>query len=237
MSTKNHEILWIIAARSGSKSIPNKNIKKLGDLPLLAHRIKSALSISPREAVWISTDSREYAKIAEEYGAKVPFLRPKVLAQDDSSSVDVVLHAMHHSMKNGYVFQYIGLLEPTSPFVTAMQLKEGLNTLAKDDCAHSIVSVRESRPNTIFIQREDNYLRQLHKNLKGRSKINRQEFKKEVTPSGGFYISKWDKFLENKTFYPEYNLAFFMDNLSGIEIDEPIDWHFAEFLLKNVIGK
>ena len=83
------KILWILAARSGSKTIPGKNIKLLGGIPLLAYRIKSALLSKYSQDIWISTDSEEYAKIAEEYGAKKMFIRPDILADDQASSSDV----------------------------------------------------------------------------------------------------------------------------------------------------
>ena len=59
----------------------------------------------------------------------------------------------------------------------------------------------------------------------------RQEFEKEITPSGGFYISKWSAFIENKTFYTSKTLSFEVDEVSGLEIDEPLDWEFAEFIV------
>jgi CMP-N,N'-diacetyllegionaminic acid synthase len=229
---RHKKILWLVTARSGSKSIPNKNIKLLGGHPLLSYRIKSALLTRFFNDVWVSTDSEIYAKISVEYGGIIPFLRPPILSNDDSSSIDVVLHAMNFASKNNFEYDYIGLLEPTSPFITCFQLEEALSILEANDTESAIVATRESRPNRIFIQKESKYLDEVSNNIKSITKLGRQEFKKEITPSGGFYISKWDEFLKNKSFYTEKTLSYLVDDISGLEIDNPIDWTFAEFIIE-----
>ena len=91
----------------------------------------------------------------------------------------------------------------------------------------------ESRPHSFFVQDEDKYLNQFYNNLKeNKRKLGRQQFKKEITPSGGFYICEWDEFKQTKSFYNKNTLSFELDEISGLEIDEPIDWEFAEFLIK-----
>lgn len=222
-------ILWLVAARSGSKSIENKNIRLLNGKPLLAYRIITALKTDFSNEVWISTDSREYAEIAEKYGAKTPFIRPMELAEDSSNSADVVLHAMHFAKENLCEFDFIGLLEPTSPFITQIQLNEAINLLLKTAEADAVVAVKESRPNTIFIQEDAIYLEELAKKIMNMDKLGRQNFKKQITPSGGFYIARWDSFLKNKSFYTAKTLGFLVDDFSALEIDEPIDFLFAEF--------
>lgn len=233
----NKKILWLIVARSGSKSISNKNIVLLGGHPLLSYRIHAAKNTKRHNEIWISTDSVEYADIAIKYGAKAPFLRPKKLSDDFSNSLDVVQHAMEFAQKNHLTFDFIGLLEPTSPFITSVQLDEAIQNLINEPDAESIVAVRESRPNTIFIQEETKYLVQIAKEIENIKLVGRQNFSKQITPSGGFYISRWDCFLEQKTFYTSKTLGFLVDNIAGIEIDEPIDFSFANFLIEtNIIN-
>ncbi len=231
------KILWLITARSGSKSIPDKNIKLLGGEPLLNYRIKTALSLGINSEVWISTDSEVYAKIAEKTGAKVPFIRPKNLAEDSTSSTDVVLHAMEYANNNGFSFNYIGLLEPTSPFIRRDYLINALEQLDRTLEATSIVAVKVQRPNTVFVQDDDKYLSEIANNLSKLKYLGRQEFRKQITPSGGFYISKWLDFMNNKSFYTSKTLSFMVDEISGLEIDEKIDWDFAEFLIEKKIVK
>jgi len=228
----NEHILWLITARSGSKGISNKNIRKLNNIPLIAYRIKTALMLSSSENVWISTDSIDYAKIASEYGATVPFIRPVELASDNASSMDVVLHAMKFSENLGKKYDFIGLLEPTSPFVYFEDLKSAVNKLSNNEKADAIVAVKESRPNTIFIQEESEFLDEIYIKMKNTGSFARHNFKKEITPSGGFYISKWGAFLENKTFYTPKTLPYLLPDESTLEIDEVIDFDWAEFLTK-----
>jgi len=229
------DILWLITARSGSTGIPNKNIKGLGGFPLLAYKIKTALSVSPSDNVWVSTDSAEYARIAEKHGAQVPFIRPPELATNSASSIDVVLHAMDIANRKEKKYNFIGLLEPTSPFVYVDDIQNALGKLKKNVEANAIVAVKESRPNTFFIQQEKEYLDIISKRLKEKEKLGRQAFNKEITPSGGFYISRWGNFLKEKTFYTDKTLAYLLPNECELEIDEPMDWLWAEFLIKEQI--
>lgn len=229
------KILWLITARSGSKSIPDKNIKLLGDHPLISYRIKSAIKTQTLGDVWVSTDSEKYAEISKQYGAEVPFIRPSDLATDEASSIDVVVHAMNHASELNKKYDYIGLLEPTSPFIQSSDLDNALDLLINNKFASAIVATKESRPNRIFIQKEDEYLSELADNLTFFKKLGRQSFNKEITPSGGFYISKWKDFLECKSFYTKKTLSYLVDDIAGLEIDEPLDWQFAEFIIKNYV--
>ena len=127
---------------------------------------------------------------------------------------------------------HIGL--PMSCFIQ----NKGIETLIVDKNveASGVVSVKESRPHKIFIQKEDKYLDVLAENFNGLKDLTRQAFKKEITPSGGFYISRWESFLKYKTFYTSKTLSFEVDDVSGLEIDEQIDWDFAEFIINNRIN-
>lgn len=224
--------LWLIAARSGSKGIKNKNIKLLAGTPLLAYRINAALKLSNPEDVWVSTDSNEYAKIAERYGASVPFLRPPFLATDTAKSEGVVLHAIEWAESAGKKYDAVGLLEPTSPFIRSSSLAAAADRLFMEEDAENIVAVRTVRPSTFYVQEEAKYLVVIAKNIAAKGVLRRQDEKIEITPSGGFYISKWDAFKRNNTFYTSKTLSYRVSAFEGLEIDEPIDWDFAEFLME-----
>jgi CMP-N-acetylneuraminic acid synthetase len=228
-------ILWLIVARSGSKSIPDKNIKLLGGIPLLAYRIKTVLTFAKREDVWISTDSEHYAKIAESFGATVPFIRPKELSSDSVKSAEVVLHAMEWAESSDKRYDAVGLLEPTSPFLKPVQLIDAVNILFKEKEAENIVAVREVKPSSFYVQKEDKYLSVIADNIKAKGILRRQELEREITPSGGFYISKWETFKRNKTFYTEKTLAYLLPDINGLEIDEYIDLLWAEFLIEKKV--
>lgn len=234
----NNSVLWIISARSGSKSIKDKNIKLLGNLPLIAYKIKTALSVSKNEDVLVSTDSEQYATISKKYGASVPFLRPTYLASDMASSVDVVKHAMNFVINNKKKYKFVALLEPTSPFVYYNYLNQAVKVLSKNINAESIVATCESRPGSFFLQNDSDYLSEVGSRIQEIQNYGRQNFKKQITPSGGFYISKWDSFLKNNGFYSKKTLSFNLPVECELEIDEPIDWLWAEFLLnKNLVDE
>ena len=227
------KVLWVIAARAGSKGIPDKNIKPLCGIPLLAYRIRSALKIAHREDVIISTDSKKYARIAADYGVTVPFIRPSELSTDTAASADVIWHAMQWAESSGRRYDAVGLLEPTSPFLYANRLFEAVKRLFKNDEAENIVAVRKVSPSTFYIQKESEYLDVISRRIAREGFLRRQDERSEVTPSGGFYIAKWSSFKSNKSFYTDKTLSFLVSDIEGLEIDEPLDWEFAEFIVEN----
>lgn len=229
------DVLFIITARSGSKGIPNKNIKKLFGIPLLAIRGMSALSLTHKDNVWLSTDSKAYAQIGEEYGITVPFLRPDYLAGDTVPSSDVILHTMAHAVALGRQYKFIALLEPTSPFVYNEYLKKAIDALRNNMDASAIVATKKVESSSVFVQPKSKYLDVLAKNLNALKGIRRQDAQEEITPSGGFYISKWDTFLTHKTFYTDKTLSFMLPDECSLEIDSPIQFKWAEFLVQEKI--
>ena len=228
------DILWLVAARAGSKGIPNKNIRKLGSYPLLAYRIKAAQHASVCGKIWCS-DSQQYALIAKEYGAEVPFIRPAHLAGDNASSVDVALHAMEIAENQGLKFKYIGLLEPTSPFVHASNLLQAVETLEMHPEDDGIIAVKEVMPHRSLMQDDGPYLSDISRNIREMALVGRQHFPRQITPSGGFYIVRWDRFLLNKSFYSEKTRGYLLEPSQGLEIDEISDWILAEYYLEKKI--
>lgn len=225
-------VLWVIAARSDSKGIPDKNIRPLGGIPLLAYRIRSALKIAHRDDVIISTDSKKYAKIASDYGVTVPFIRPPELSTDTAASADVIWHAMQWAESSERGYEAVGLLEPTSPFICGTRLFEAVTRLFKKKEAENIVAVRKVSPSTFYIQQESEYLDVISRRIAHEGLLRRQDERNEMTPSGGFYIAKWSSFKTHRSFYTDKTLSFLVSDIEGLEIDEPLDWDWAEFLLE-----
>ena len=110
---KDKSFIAIIPARSGSKGLPNKNVKELNSKPLIAWSIETALSCKYIDEVMVSTDSELYAKIAKDYGANVPFIRPAEIATDTASRREVIEHVIKYYQQDSKEFDYIILLEPT----------------------------------------------------------------------------------------------------------------------------
>ena len=119
-------VIAIIPARSGSKGLKNKNILILKGKPLIYYPIKAAKKSNLVDDVVVSTDSKKYKKIAEKYGAKCPFLRPKKISSDNSSSFDVVDHVIRFFKNRNIFYDYLVLLEPTSPKTTYIDLNNAL---------------------------------------------------------------------------------------------------------------
>lgn len=231
MIDTNPSVLWLILARSGSKGVPNKNIRPLGGVPLLAWRIHNALPL--KGEVWLSTDSDRYAAIGKKYGAQVPFLRPAELSGDTATSVDACLHAMHYAESIGKKFDMLCLLQPTSPFVRTESLQKALLALKQNPEADSAVAVKKVHPSSFFIQEKTQYLDMLARRFAQAENTRRQDIPAEITPCGGFFFIYWNNFLENLKFYTEKTIPIVLDENETLDIDSELDFKFAEYLLQS----
>jgi len=137
---KDTKAIAIIPARGESKRIPRKNIKLFHGKPLIAYSIETALKSQLFEKVVVSTDDEEIANIAKEYGAEVPFLRPKELADDFTSSGDAVKHTLKQLQEQGEAYNFLCTIYATAPLLQVEYLKEGLEKLQQSD-AHMVFSV------------------------------------------------------------------------------------------------
>ena len=142
MDFKNKKILAIIPARSGSKSIKDKNITLYKGKPLIYHSIKTALKSKLIDKIIVSTDSKKYKKIIEKYGIKVPFLRPKNISGDFSLDIDVFKHALSWLDKNdSYVPDLVVHLRPTCPIRRIKTLKKAIKIISKSKKVDSVRSI------------------------------------------------------------------------------------------------
>ena len=144
-TTNKLNVLAIIPARSGSKGLLNKNIRLLGDHPLIAYSIAAALLSDKIDRVIVSTDSEEYAEIAKKYGAEVPFIRPVNLAQDSSTDAGFFMHAFEWLAKNeGYIPDLVVHLRPSTPLRKTSMIDAGVTSLEQDLYATSLRSARKN---------------------------------------------------------------------------------------------
>ena len=142
---KKTNILAVIPARSGSKEIPNKNIKKIRGVPLLAYSIKYALKSKIIDKVIVSTDSKKYLNIAKKYKAEVPYLRKKILSKDDVTDYPVIIDALIRCEKiYKKMYNYVVLLRPTSPFREKGLIESSYQLLKKNPKATSVRSVKKT---------------------------------------------------------------------------------------------
>ena len=122
-------ILAVIPARGGSKRIPNKNIKSFAGKPIIAYSIMAARNSGIFDRIVVSTDCKEIANVAREWGAETPFIRPKELSDDHTGTNEVTIHAIQYFQDQGEQVEYVCCLYATAPFVNAEDLKYGFELL------------------------------------------------------------------------------------------------------------
>ena len=220
----------IITARSGSKGIRDKNIKLLGNKPLLAYTIEAALNSKMFEKVMVSTDSEKYAEISRSWGASVPFLRSEENAKDTASSWDTVSEVLHKKKKKGEEFDTFCLLQPTSPFRTGEDIKKAYSLYLKKR-ANAIVSVCEVEHSLQWCNKlDDTYSLD---GFVGRDDIRqRQILDKYYRINGAIYISNVKTFEKDPFIYRDGAYAYIMSSTRSIDIDTELDFIYAETILK-----
>ncbi len=224
------KILTIIPARGGSKGIPHKNIKLLNGKPLICYTIDCARAICDDDDICVSTDDPEIIKCVEEYGLKVPFVRPAELASDTAGTYEVLLHAMDFYEKRDRHYDVVLLLQNTSPFRTSTHIKEALSLYRSD--IDMVVSVKECSANPyycVFEDNEDGFL-----NIsKGDGKITRrQDAPKVYEYNGAIYVINPDSLKRMPLGKFTKRVKYVMDDMHSVDLDNMIDWKFAEMIIK-----
>ncbi len=230
---KNRTFLAVIPARGGSKGLPKKNIKNLCGKPLIAWSIEAGLNSKYIDEVMVTTDDKEIADISRQYGANVPFLRPKELASDTSPTFDAIKHTIDfYKEKLNIEFDYIVLLEPTSP----LREKEDIDNMIKklvqfEDETDSIISIGEVHEHPSIMKRVDkNQIKSFCKELE--VKTRRQDNDKAYFPYGVAYIVKTKNLLSEKTFYTLRNTFYEIKRYQCYEIDDIYDFLAIENIMK-----
>ena len=226
------KILAIVPARGGSKRLPGKNIKILNGKPLIQWAIESALGINYITRVMVSTDSQGIADIALKSGAKVPFLRPKSISTDTSSSSEVIEHALDYYKEQGEIFDFILLLQPTSPMRNKKHIEEAI-ALLRSKGADAVVSVCECEHSPLWTNTLPENL-SMDKFIKDEIKHTRsQDLPLSYRLNGAIYLSKVSRFYEEKTLFLSSNIyAYVMDSESSVDIDHELDFLLAETVFK-----
>lgn len=222
-------ILAIIPARSGSKGLKDKNIKKLNGKPLISYTIEAALKSQVFKDIVVSTDSEKYKKISEQYGAWVPFLRSKDLAQDTSSSNDVIEEVLLNLKHMEKEYDCFMILQPTSPLRNHEDIKNSINFFYEKR-ANSVVSMCECHDSPLLTTNLDEEMR-LDGFLEQLNKVRRQDLKKFYRLNGAIYLVKVDYFFKYKNIYEKNSYAFVMDKRKSIDIDDINDFEYAEFIM------
>lgn len=221
----------IIPARSGSKGLPDKNILDLNGHPLMYYTIKAALKSGCFDTVMVSTDSEKYADIAKSCGAEVPFLRSEELSSDTAGSWDVVREVLTQYKVMGNSFDYVALMQPTSPLRNAEDIKNAFKMLSMDN-VHTVVSVTEvehpvqwcfTMPESVSMKTyaESPY-----------NQMRRQDLETHYRENGAIYIVNASKILNRDyNYYRDNCYGYVMPGERSMDIDSSMDFMIAEINL------
>lgn len=225
-------VLSIITARGGSKGLPKKNLLDFNGKPLIGWTIEASLGSSFITKTIVSSDDEEILSIAKKYHPEIPVKRSKALSQDDTSSIDVVLDIVQHN-KN---FDYIVLLQPTSPLRTFKHIDEAfhLMTSQKGFCCASVYEVKKS-PFWMYIKNDEGYITKLVDSNSNYTQ--RQKLPKVYGLNGALYIISVSELLTKKTLITNECIPYIMDKETSIDIDDIYDFNKAQKIHKNLLIK
>lgn len=222
-------MIAVIPARSGSKGLPDKNIKLLAGKPLLSYSIEAALKANIFDTVMVSTDSERYAEIAKKYGAEVPFLRSEETASDVASTRDCIIEVLDKYKTLGKRFDKVMILQPTSPLRTYENIIYS-NELYTKRGAKTVISVCKMEHSPLwcnvlppslsmegFIPKKNDQMRQ---SLDTYYRIN-----------GAIYLHEVNYYMSHEYFYDKNCIAYVMDPQISIDIDTEWDFANAEMIL------
>jgi N,N'-diacetyl-8-epilegionaminate cytidylyltransferase len=225
-------IVCFIFARKGSKGIPNKNIQILDNIPLIAHSIKAGLDSPSIDHVIVSTDSQKIADIALKFGAEVPFIRPKELAQDNSNELDAWKHGIklyeQYYKKNIDVFIS---LPPTAPFRSTEDIENCIKEFNNQDC-DIVITVKEAKNNPYFNMVKNNSLGFSEIVIPGseRSFFRRQDAPKVFDMTTVAYVADTRYILNSNGILQGKVKSVVIPDDRALDIDNIIDFQFAKFL-------
>ena len=217
--------LCIIPARGGSKRIPRKNIKPFMGKPIMAYSIEAALKSSLFDKVMVSTDDEEFAEVAKQYGASVPFLRSEATANDYATTVDVLMEVIETYKQRGMEFDTICCLYSTAPFVTSDRLKEAYSKLSDNvDACFTMVEYSYPIQRSLRINEVGQVEMIYPEHLKSRT----QDMEKVYHDAGQFYFVKTKTLIAEKTVWCKRTAPLVLSELEVQDLDTLTDWQLAE---------
>lgn len=228
------KILAIIPARGGSKGVPRKNIKLLNGKPLLAYTAEIALKSKYFTEIIVSSEDKQIMDMAKSLGIQVPFVRPMSLAQDDTPTLEVIIHALQWYENRKVYFDAVCLLQVTSPFRTVEFLDKAIEKFIESGC-DSLISVQkvphEYNPHWTFEVNSDGSL----KIATGEAEIipRRQELPSAYHRDGSIYITKTEELLNKHTLYGKSTAFIEFESDFYVNIDTMQDWVKAEEMIQN----
>lgn len=226
--------LAVIPARGGSKRIPRKNIKTFHGKPMIAWSIQAALGSGCFDEVWVSTDDAEIAQVAQEYGAKVPFLRPEELSNDFATTADVMQHAVNFfENENEIRPDYVCCLYATAPFVIQQDLRNGLSLIQAERVDYVFSATTFPFP----IQRAIKLTEQGHVEMFSPEYFNTrsQDLEEAWHDAGQFYWGTAEAWLNKSIVFSDQSKIVELPRYRVQDIDTIDDWVRAELIAKTLL--
>jgi CMP-N-acetylneuraminic acid synthetase len=225
----------VITARGGSKGIPGKNIADLAGKPLIAWGLEAALKSPSVDRLIVSTDDDKIAEACRKYGADVPFKRPDELSGDKSPHIPVVQHAVQWLEDNEkIVYDYIMLIQPTSPFVVSEDIEAALK-LAVDSDADAVSSVCEAEKHPAYaLTLNEKGILERYIKRDSNAYFRRQDLKTAYIENGAIYIVKRDVLMNESELDPVGRTrAYIMSAERSVDIDSPWDLYVANLIMRD----
>jgi CMP-N-acetylneuraminic acid synthetase len=232
---KGKKVLGLVPARGGSKGLRGKNVRPLLGKPLIAWTIQQAGGSALLDAVIVSTNSAAIARVSRRYGAWVPFLRPKHLASDTSPVIDTILHLLDAPEIQSHNFDYVALLEPTSPLRKPGDIDAAIKSLIDNrGRADSLVSVGEIALEHPAYAKKIGADRLLHPYFDGMAGASlRQSLPSALFPYGVIYISSAPALRKFRVVYGGRIMPFPIERWQNYEINDICDFRCIEALLRH----
>ena len=227
------KVVALIPARSGSKSVPNKNIRLLGNHPLVAYSIAAAKLANGIDSVIVSTDSEEYAMIARKYGARAPFLRPPEISGDNSTDNEWIQHVLNWMQNNeGYIPSFLIHLRPTTPLREIKIIENAIRYMMKNATATALRSAHKTHLTPYKMFRLDGEYMKPFLNYEGVKEfynLPRQIFEDAYIPNGYVDIIRPSVFINTGLLHGDKIKLWETEAVP--DIDTIADFNFAENFL------
>lgn len=233
-SSKSQGVIGVIHARGGSKRIPLKNIKLLAGRPLISYMVEAAVESRLLDRVIVSTDHPEIARIAREYGAEVPFMRPADLSEDVASEL-VTQHTVQFVEAQGYQVKIVLTMQPTTPFCTSEDIDACIaKMLATDlDTVLTACEIHE-RPEWMYRLDGDHAAPFTGKLVQGDAGIS-QKLPKLYIPNGAVWATRRAVLMEQNLITGPNSGMVIMSRERSVDIDEPVDFITAEAMANELM--
>ncbi len=220
--------LCVIPARGGSKRIPRKNVKEFCGKPIIAWSIEAALASGCFDKVIVSTDDAEIAETAVKFGAEAPFLRPESLSDDHTGTTPVVKHAVIWFLKQGVTFENVCCIYATAPFISADDIRLGLDLLVSSgsEYAFSVTSFSSPIQRAIRVT-SDNRIEMFYPEF---FNLRSQDLQEAFHDAGQFYWGHANAWIEEKILFSTCSTPIFIPRSRVIDIDTIEDWDCAEMM-------